>query len=107
MAHWDEPEPGEHLIRLLKVILGLIAVYLVCPCLGLSFHLHDALSELTHLSRRASVTLVIAVPGLLVLPLAAAGFVLARSVASRGLFIAAGALAALFTFFLLLFGDMF
>ena len=106
MAHWDEPEPGEHLIRLLKAILGLIAVDLLCPWLGLSFRFHDSVRDLTHLSRRASVTLVV-LPGLLVLPLAAAGFLLARSVPSRWLFVAAGVLAVLFTFFLLLFGDMF
>ena len=105
MADWDQPEPGEHLIRLLKIILGLIAVYLLCPCLGLSFRLHDSVREFAHLSRKASVALVVLVPGLLVVPLAAAGFALARSVPPRWLFVAAGVLGVLFTLFLLLIGD--
>ena len=106
MARWDDPEPGEHLIRLLKVILGLIVAYLLSPCFALGFRLHDAVRDFMHVSRKASVTLVV-LPGLLVLPLAAVGFVLARSVPSRWLFVTAGVLAVLFTFLLLLFGDMF
>jgi hypothetical protein len=107
MADWDEPEPGEHLIRLLKIILGLIVVYLLWPCLGLGFRLHESVQELTHLSRRASVALVVLVPGLLVVPLAAVGVALAQSVASRWLFVAAGVVGVFLTFFLLLFADMF
>jgi hypothetical protein len=105
MAIWDEPEPGEHLIRLLKAILALIAVYLLCPCLGLGFRFHDLLRDFAHLSRRASFALVVVVPALLVVPLAATGFVLARSAPSRLLFVAAGALGVLVAFFLLLFED--
>jgi hypothetical protein len=106
MADWDEPGPGEHLIRLLKAILGLIAVYLLCPCLGMNLRWDRWVSDLTGLSRRSAILLVVA-PGLLAVPLAVAGFVLARSVASRWLFVGMGLLGVLVPLFLLLFAEVF
>jgi hypothetical protein len=107
MADWDEPGPGEHLIRLLKAILGLIVVYLLCSCVAWSFRWHEWVAEATGLSRRTAVVLVVLVPGLLVVPLAAAGFVLARSAPSRGLFVAAGLFGVLFPLALLLAAEVF
>jgi len=39
MVDWEENEPGEWYIRLLKFLLGVIAVYLLFPCVSGSWQL--------------------------------------------------------------------
>jgi hypothetical protein len=87
MADWEENEPGEHLVWLLKVLLGVIVLYLFLPCGACGLGLDPAwLARTSGLPVNTSVLLVCVVPGLLAVALSVVGAVLARSTSSRLLF---------------------
>jgi hypothetical protein len=91
MTDTDEPGPSEGAVRLLRCLLAVIVLYLFSPCVscGLSRVWNSGGSS------GLIVPLLLYVPPMLVVPLSAAGFVLARSPSSRALFLVTGLLGGL------------
>jgi hypothetical protein len=88
MAFDPKDEPGEHYIRLVQVILGLVLMNAFFPCVAWPWRLPDEVIRSTGLPGPFVKLLFLIVPGLLVLLASVLGLVLARSVPSRLLFAA-------------------